>query len=118
MNTTIKECATDLEQAIRKSEEYIRLQEMYADVNSDEVAKKLFDDFRELQMVLQEKQMAGQRPTEEEVSALQNHAQVIQQNDKINKLLEGEQKIGILIDEINKVFMKPLGELYNDVPVI
>jgi len=114
MNLTIKECANDLEIAIRKSEKYIQLQNRYEDVDNDEIAKKIFDDFRELQMFLQEKQMTGQRPTEDEVTTLQKQAGIMQKNEKISKLLDGEQELGMVIDEINKVFMRPMGELYGD----
>ncbi|PIC64674.1 hypothetical protein CSV79_05925 [Sporosarcina sp. P13] len=111
---TIRERATELEKEIRLSKEYIQLKEAYQHINEDEMTKKLFDNFRKLQESLQKKQMANERPTEEEITKLQNLAKRIQENERISKLLEAEQRLGFVIDEINKIFMKPMGELYGD----
>src|SRR5690625_1414530 len=64
--SAIQESAEQLEQALRESEEFKNLKGAYDAVMSDDIAKRMFDDFRNTQMELQQKQMQGQEITEEE----------------------------------------------------
>ncbi len=43
----------DLEKALRNSDEYSRLRGLYDQVNADESAKRMFDNFRNVQSQLQ-----------------------------------------------------------------
>ncbi len=114
MTTKVYDSAHVLEQKIRESAEFNELRTMYEKLYADEEAKTLFNDFRNLQITLQEKQMSGQTITPEEVSRAQNMASVIQQNEKIAALLAAEQKLSAVFTEINKILMKPLEELYSE----
>lgn len=114
MGKNINVCATELEKALRQSEAYIRLETVYNEINNDEATKDIFDNFRKLQMKLQQKQMTGQSPTNEEVIEVQSGAKIVQENEKISKLIDAEQQMGKIIDDINKIFMRPLGDLYRD----
>ncbi|WP_317950211.1 YlbF family regulator, partial [Rossellomorea marisflavi] len=59
--------ANELERALRQSDEFQQLKNMYDEVNSDESASKMFENFRNIQMQLQQKQMSGEEITQEEV---------------------------------------------------
>ncbi|WJV17514.1 YlbF family regulator [Rossellomorea marisflavi] len=107
--------ANELERALRQSEEFQQLKNMYDEVNSDESASKMFENFRNIQMQLQQKQMSGEEITQEEVEQAQKAAQLVQQHDKISKLMEAEQRMSMVITDLNKVIMKPLEELYGSV---
>jgi cell fate (sporulation/competence/biofilm development) regulator YlbF (YheA/YmcA/DUF963 family) len=48
-------------------------------VNSDEATKGMFENFRNLQMSLQQKQMMGRRFPPEEVEQAQRRLQLVQQ---------------------------------------
>lgn len=113
MARNIFETANTLEQVIRDSAEFAELRLHYANLYADSEAKKLFDDFRNVQMNLQQKQMTGQQISQEEVMQAQQMVSVIGQNEKIARLMEAEQKMSGVIAEINKIVMKPLEELYN-----
>lgn len=113
MPTNLYDYAYDLENGIRKSNEYINLKAAYNEVNQDPASKKMFDQFREIQMGLQEKQMTGQEITDDEVQKAQNVAALVQQNEKIEKLMDAEQRMSMAINELNKIIMKPLDELYG-----
>lgn len=106
--------AYDLEKAIKESEQFVNLKEAYEALNNDEPAKKMFDNFRNMNMELQQKQAQGQEVTEEEVQKLQQQAQVIQQNETIGKLMETEQAMNTFVNDLNKIIMTPLEELYKD----
>jgi len=114
MTVNLHDSAYDLEQALRQSDEYSRLKNLYDEVNGDPSAKKMFDNFRDIQMNLQQKQMNGEDITQEEVEQAQKSVALVQQHDKISQLMEAEQRMSMLIAELNKIIMKPLEELYGN----
>lgn len=107
------ENARGLEKALRQSDEYVNLKKLFYAVNNDESARNLFENFRNIQMRLQEKQMMGQNISEEEVIQAQKAAALVQQNGKIAQLMDAEQRMSTVINELNKIIMKPLDELYG-----
>ncbi|GIN84120.1 UPF0342 protein YheA [Heyndrickxia sporothermodurans] len=113
MSTNLYDHAYELEKALRNGEDYSNLKAMYAAVLNDPNSKKMFDEFRNIQMSLQEKQMTGQNITEQEVQQAQNVAAKVQQNPMIFRLMEAEQRMSMTINELNKIIMKPLDELYG-----
>ncbi|MCY8489461.1 YlbF family regulator [Bacillus atrophaeus] len=115
MAVNFYDAAYDLEKAIRESEEYTRLKGLYDEVNADESAKRMFENFRDVQLKLQQKQMSGEEITQEEVEQAQKTVALVQQHEKISQLMEAEQRMSMLISELNKVIMKPLEELYGSV---
>jgi cell fate (sporulation/competence/biofilm development) regulator YlbF (YheA/YmcA/DUF963 family) len=106
--------AYELEKAIRNSSEYTELKRLYDAVNNDESAKRMFENFRNIQMQLQEKQMTGQEITQEEVEQAQKTVALVQQHELISKLMEAEQRMSMVIAELNQIIMKPLEELYGN----
>lgn len=109
----VYDVAYDLENALRDSEDFRSLKNLFDTVNNDESSKRLFDNFRQTQFELQQKQMMGQDISEEEVQKAQQQFQLIQQHETISKLMEAEQRMTMIINELNKVIMKPLEELYG-----
>ncbi|WP_377891459.1 YlbF family regulator [Alkalihalobacillus sp. R86527] len=105
--------ANELESAMREHEDYTKLKELYDQVNQDEVAKKLFDNFRNMQMELQQKQMTGQQITEEEAQTAQQQVELVQQHEVISQLMQQEQRMSQVIQDINKIVTKPLEDLYG-----
>ncbi|MCY8437439.1 YlbF family regulator [Bacillus haynesii] len=114
MTVNLHDSAYDLEQALRQSDEYSRLKNFYDEVNGDPSAKKMFDNFRDIQLNLQQKQMNGEDITQEEVEQAQKSVALVQQHEKISQLMEAEQRMSMLIAELNKIIMKPLEELYGN----
>ena len=113
MPVNIYDSAYAMEKAIRESEEYVSLKKLYDEVNSDESSRGMFENFRNIQMQLQEKQMMGQEITQEEVDQAQKTVALVQQHEKISALMQEEQRMGQVIAEINKIIMKPLEEMYG-----
>ncbi|WP_075981544.1 YlbF family regulator [Bacillus massilinigeriensis] len=113
MAVNLHDSAYELENAIRNSQEYINLKNAYQEVNADETARRMFENFRNIQMQLQEKQMMGQNITQEEVDHAQKTVALVQQNPKISRLMEAEQRMSMVIGELNQIIMRPLEELYG-----
>ncbi|WP_102271932.1 YlbF family regulator [Cytobacillus massiliigabonensis] len=115
MPVNLYDSAYELEKSVRQSEEYSLLKQAYDEVNADKSAKDMFENFRNIQLQLQQKQMMGQDISEEEVMQAQKSVALVQQNAKISKLMEAEQRMSMVIAEMNKIIMKPLEELYGSV---
>ncbi len=113
MAVNLYDSAYELEKAVRQSDEYTTLKQAYVEVNADPAAKQLFENFRTVQMQLQQKQMMGQDISEQEVQQAQQTVALVQQNPKISKLMEAEQRMSMSFAEVNKIIMKPLEELYG-----
>ena len=84
-------------------------------MKADEEALALFKNFRKIQLTLQEKQMAGEEVEADELEYAQKTAQLAQTNEKIMKMLEAEMKLSGLIEEVNRVLMKPVQEIYESI---
>lgn len=109
----IYDVAYDMEKAIRNSSEYVQLKKLYDEVNNDEQARRMFENFRKIQMELQQKQMMGMEITQEEVEQAQKTVALVQQHETISKLMEAEQRLSMVIAELNRIILKPLEELYG-----
>ena len=102
-----------LEATFRKTAEFKVLEEAVAVVKADEDAIKLFQNFRKIQVDLQQKQMAGEELQEDELIYAQKTAQLAQQNEKIVAMLEAEMKLSGVIEEVNRILVKPIQSLYE-----
>lgn len=105
--------AHELAKELKESNEFTELRELHNVVNQDEVAKRMLDNFRQVQMELQQKQMQGEQITEEEIQNAQKQFEVVQQHEVISKLMEEEQRMSQLVGELNKIITEPLEELYG-----
>jgi cell fate (sporulation/competence/biofilm development) regulator YlbF (YheA/YmcA/DUF963 family) len=106
--------AYDLEKAIRNTEEYTKLKQAYAAVKKDASAKRMFESFRQLQVRLQEKGMRGEQITIQETNQIQSQMQTAQQNPLISRLMMAEQRLSVLLNDVNKIMSRPLEELYEN----
>ncbi|MFC6464756.1 YlbF family regulator [Marinilactibacillus sp. GCM10026970] len=113
MAVNIYDTANQLEREIRETEQFVTLQESFKAVQNDEEASAIFNEFRNVQQVLQQKQMTGQEITEEEAQQAQEISGKIGENEIISGLLEAEKQVGQMIDDINQVVLKPVRELYQ-----
>jgi len=113
MTKNIHDVAYELQKTIAENEDFQTLKASYAAVQGDAESKNLFEEFRAMQLGLQQKMMQGQEITEEDNQKAQEVVALIQQDPKIVKLMEAEQRLNIVIGDINKIIMKPLEELYT-----
>lgn len=113
MSTNIYDTANALEKELRDSEEYTVLVAAFNEVKKDEAASKMYFDFQEVQIKLQQKQMSGEQITEEEIEEAQNLAQTSGENDVIKELMEAEQRLSTLIEDLNRIIMKPVQDVYQ-----
>lgn len=109
----IYDTANKLEQELRETEAYSDLKSAFSTVKADSEASEVFQQFQEVQMKLQQKQMSGEEISEEEISEAQEMALKSGENDLIKELMEAEQKLSTLIDDLNRIIMKPVQDIYQ-----
>lgn len=113
MTVNIYDDINKLESTFRSTDEFKKLEEAVAQVTSDTEANELFKTFRDLQITLQQKQTQGEEITEEEMMNAQSTAQAAQENEKILAMLEAEMGLSQMIEEVNRVLIKPVQALYE-----
>jgi cell fate (sporulation/competence/biofilm development) regulator YlbF (YheA/YmcA/DUF963 family) len=113
MSVNLYDYAYNLEKALRQSDEYTKLKKLYDQVNADPAAQQLFENFRNLQIELQQKQMMGQEISQQEVEEAQKTVAIVQQHPTISQLMQAEQHMNTLFMDLNKIITKPLEELYG-----
>lgn len=111
--SNIHDSAYELEKSIRESDEFKTLEISLDTVMNDETARKMFENFRNVQMNLQQKQMQGEEVSEEEVEQARKVVELVQQHTEISKLMESEQRLNTLINDISAIITKPIEELYS-----
>ena len=97
----------------RKLDEFKALEEAVEQVRADEEAKNYFTNFRDIQIKLQQKQVASEEITEEELAYVQKAAQLAQSNPKIIAMLEAEMALSGIIEEANRVLFQPIQGMYE-----
>ncbi|ENQ3077471.1 YlbF family regulator [Bacillus multifaciens] len=113
MANNMHDVAYELQKAIAEHPDFQSLKVSYAEVQADADAKQLFERFRMMQMELQQKMMQGEQLTDEDNQKAQEVVALVQQNAKITNLMQAEQRLNVLIGDVNKIIMKPLEDLYN-----
>ncbi|KRL03178.1 YlbF family regulator [Liquorilactobacillus capillatus] len=109
----IYDSANELEQNIRKTEEYKELKEAFAAVKADEASYQEFKKFQKAQMDFQTKQMKGEL-ADSDVDQIKSLGEKIEKKKVIMTLMEKERQLAQVMDEINKIMFKPVNELYQD----
>lgn len=110
--TNIYDTANQVEREIRELAEFSALEQAYEQVKADEDAYKLFKEFQNFQQQLQEKQMRGEEFTEEDAAQAQKLATEVQAVEVINQLMEKEQAFSLIINDLNRIIMTPIRDLY------
>lgn len=109
----INQHIASLQAAFSEQPEFKALQEAVEAVRADEEAKVLFTNFRDVQMKLQQKQVAGEELTEDEYIYLQKAAQLAQQNMTILAMLEAEMALSTILEEVTRQITQPIQSLYD-----
>lgn len=114
MTINIYDSANQIEREIRQMPEFLALAEAFEAVRADEEAHALFKEFQSLQTVLQQKQMQGEEFSDEDATKAQELATKVQESSLINDLMTKEQSFSMIVNDLNRIIMKPIQDLYAD----
>ena len=114
MTVNIYDSANQIEREIREMPEFLALKEAFATVKESKADFTLFKEFQQLQVELQQKQMQGADFTDEDAKKAQDLAEKVQASDLINDLMTKEQTFSTVINDLNRIIMTPIQELYAE----
>ncbi|WP_461239499.1 YlbF family regulator [Paucilactobacillus sp. N302-9] len=114
MVVNIYDSANQMEKDLGQTQEFVALKKAYEEMKADADTFKLFKEFQQMQLQLQQKQFQGEQPSEEEVKNAQELAGKVTKVDSIKNLMEKEQAIDKLLNDVNNVITKPIQELYQN----
>ena len=113
MTVNIYDSANQIEREIREMDEFKALQAAFDAMKADTESFELFKNFQELQVELLQKQMQGIEYSEEDAQQAQEMAVKVQGTAVIQELMQKEQAFSVIINDLNRIIMKPVQELYE-----
>ncbi|PEJ60726.1 hypothetical protein CN692_01150 [Bacillus sp. AFS002410] len=113
MAVNIYDIAYSLQNAFKEQPEFKNLQALYSQVLADPTAKPLFMEFQNFQKTMQQKMYQGEAVTPEENAKGQEIVAKVSQNPLIANLMQTEQRLNLVIQDVNKIVMNPLEEFYK-----
>lgn len=113
MSENIYDTANQLANDLSKTDEFKQLEKGFHAVRENEESSQLFDEFKQIQVSMQQKQMLGQENSEEDVEKLQELAAKINQDNNIKDLMGYERELNALISELNNNITMPISQLYR-----
>lgn len=111
---SIYDKANELAKALRESKEVEEIHAAMKLVESDPDSKRMMDDFRTKQNGLQQRMMAGDMPSPEEMEQMEKLFEVLSLNLNIRRLFEAERRLSVIIQDVNKIITDSLQHLYGD----
>ncbi|WP_159722637.1 YlbF family regulator [Enterococcus sp. CSURQ0835] len=109
----IYDTANGLEREIRELPEFKELEAAFADLKENEQAYQAFKEFQTFQQELQEKQMRGEDFSDEDAQNAQALATRVQSEELINALMNKEQAFSMIVNDLNRIIMTPIRDLYQ-----
>ena len=113
MMSNFYDTANQLERELRQSEEFTAVKEAFEAVQQSEEAKALFEEFRDMNVKFQQKQMNGEELTEEDMDYANDLYQKASSNEAIQTLMQAEQRLNVVMQDINRILTTSLQELYQ-----
>lgn len=105
--------AYELAKVLKESEEAKLLKAAKQAAEENAEAKAMLDDFRERQSFLQQKMMAGEEPSAEDMEKMNKLYEVITLNPLIGKLLDAERKFAVVFEDINRIMSDVLKSIVD-----
>ncbi|CAH8716219.1 YlbF family regulator [Paenibacillus thiaminolyticus] len=109
---SVHDQAHELARALQQSDEAKAVETAMKAIEADADSKRMLDDFRLRQMEMQQKMMTGEMPEQSELDKMEKLYEVISMNSEIAELFEAEQRLAVVIQDVNKIVSDALGHLY------
>jgi len=112
--SNIYDTANQLEREIRGMEQFQALSASFSKLKEDASAYAVFKEFQEFQLTMQKKVSDGQEMTDEDAEKAQALTEKIQEQSLIADLMQTEQAFSLVLNDLNRIIMTPLRELYEN----
>ncbi|WP_018753381.1 YlbF family regulator [Paenibacillus sanguinis] len=105
--------AHELAAALKDSREVTEITAAMKLVDADPESKQMLDNFRARQTEVQQRMMSGDMPSQEEMEQMEKLFEVLSLNLNIRRLFDAEQKLSVIIQDVNKIITDSLQHLYG-----
>lgn len=95
--------AHELARVLKDCPEVIELRSAVKKIDSNEINKKLLNDFRKLQYEAYSEQMSNGKLSKEMEEKLNNIGSIISMNPEVSSYLQAEARFGVIWEDIMKI---------------
>jgi len=113
MADKMQDLSEQIAQALQDTDQFKSLKTAFAAMKADDDTYKLFKQFQQIQLDLQQKQMAGQQLTDDEMKNAREVADKVAKIDTIKTLMEAERGVNDLLSNLNKMITEPIQNIYQ-----
>lgn len=114
MVVNIYDTANELEQQMSQTQEFQALKKSFDALKADTETFDLFKKFQQSQAQAQQKQMKGEKLSDEEIKNVQDLAKQVSQKDAVRALMEKEKQMDNMLQQLNDTITKPIQDLYKE----
>lgn len=111
--TNIYDIANELERALRQDEAYKNVENAFEQVAANEASYELYKEFIKKQDAFVKLMQSGAQPSEDEMAQFQELQTKLVADENVSLLISAQQRLQILVEDLNKIIYKPLGDLFN-----
>ena len=111
--TNVYDQANELAKSLQESQEVQDITAALKLIEADPESKRMLDDFRTRQMNIQQRVMSGEVPPQDEMEQMEKLFEVLSLNLNIRRLFESEQRLSVIIQDVNKIISDSLANMYD-----
>lgn len=111
--SNIYDTANQIERELRELDEFKALQAAYEEVKADEAAYTLFKEFQGFQQGLQENKCAAKNSRMKMLKSTK-HCNESARNSSYQRINAKEQAFSLVVNDLNRIIMTPVRDMYND----
>lgn len=113
MVVNIYDTANELEQQMSQTQEFQALKQAFDALKADQATFDLFKKFQQSQAQAQQKQMKGEKLSDDEIKNVQDLAKQVSQKDAVRALMDKEKQMDNMLQQLNDTITKPIQDLYK-----
>lgn len=114
MVVNIYDSANEMSRQLVDTQEYQGLKKALDELKADTEAFNSFKKFQQMQAGAQQKQMKGEKPSDDEIKAIQTLAKEISSKKAVQNLMNQERQVDQMLQQLNKTITSPIQDLYSD----
>ncbi|KRM25394.1 MULTISPECIES: YlbF family regulator [Limosilactobacillus] len=114
MVVNIYDSANEMSRQLVDTQEYQGLKKALDELKADTEAFNSFKKFQQMQAGAQQKQMKGEKPSDDEIKAIQTLAKEISGKKAVQNLMNQERQVDQMLQQLNKTITSPIQDLYSD----
>lgn len=114
MVVNIYDSANEMSRQLVDTQEYQGLKKALDELRADTEAFNSFKKFQQMQAGAQQKQMKGEKPSDDEIKAIQTLAKEISGKKAVQNLMNQERQVDQMLQQLNKTITSPIQDLYSD----